>query len=131
MGFFPWSNDNTTSALDIIEKTGDALFYTDEEKAEGRMKRQEIYIKLQEVVARQNTVMAKTRRFFAISTLWVFLACVVVSGLYTTFDDPLKAKAFFDLAGELFWLVAMFAAFYVGPDAVQSGASMAKSFKGK
>lgn len=130
MGLFPWGGDNTTKALDIIEKSGDALFYTDEEKAEGRRKRQELYIKLQEVVARQNTVMAKTRRVFAVSTLWTFLSCVMLSGLYIALGDPVKSKSFFDLACELFWLVAMFAAFYVGPDAVQSGAEVARSFKG-
>jgi hypothetical protein len=130
MGLFPWSSDNTTSALDIVEKTGDALFFTDEEKAAGRIKRQEIYLKLQEIVARQNTVMAKTRRMFALSTLWVFLGCVVASGAFAGLGEMDIAKALLDLAGVLVWLVAMFAAFYVGPDAVASGAEVAKNFKG-
>ena len=131
MGIFPWSKNNTTEALDIIKQSGDALFFTDEEKADGRIKRQAIYIKLQEVVARQNTVMAKTRRMFALSTLWVFLGCIVASGAFAGFGKMDIAKALLDLAGVLVWLVAMFAAFYVGPDAVASGAEVAKTFKGK
>lgn len=131
MGIFPWSKDNTTDALSIIERTGDVLFYTPEEKAAGRVKRQELYLKLQEIVARQNTVMAKTRRMFALSTLWVFLGSVMASGVCATLGEMEKAKALLDLAGVLVWLVAMFAAFYVGPDAVASGAEVAKTFKGR
>ena len=131
MGLFPWSQGNTTKALDIIENAGDKLWHTEEEKADGRQKRQETYIKLMEVVARQCTVMAQTRRMFALSTLYVFLANSLAGSVCIVLDKPEMAAAFYEQAAQLFWLVAAFAAFYVGPDAVQSGADMARNFKTK
>lgn len=93
--------------LDAAIKTGDKLWYTDEEKAEGRQKLTELFIKAQEATQSQNVA----RRYLATMTAAVWVVNVLLCWVFKiTSADELATyfTDFLDITSPVFGGVMAF-----------------------
>ena len=119
-----------TSVDNIVDKGSsilDKAFYTKEEKADFKAKMAGVWLKIQEVIANENTARAITRRILAVMFCGTFLSMLAAGCVIWKFDKE-WAEFIFQSAGVLATSVALIIGFYFGYYAVEN---IVKKFKGK
>lgn len=110
-------------AVDTAEKVLDAgisgidkIFYTEEEKAETRLKMGDIWLKTQEALAGESSARSVSRRIIAWSVVWHTLLAFDVCLLLVIFDKEEKIKSVVELVGifQLGWAFVAVIVFYFG-----------------
>ena len=127
----------SNKAMDAIIKGGDALIFTEEERAKFEQKKSEIWLEVQKTVANQSTPTSISRRVVAMAVLAPFVFLIIGSallsavGVFIDFEPERSAEIFvlakhwMDLATENFgFAVSSVVVFYYGPH-------MIEKFKGK
>jgi len=105
-----WLTDlfGSSKSVDTVVETAakglyngiDKLFYTDEEKAEGRIKAGELFLRFTEKALDQNSIRSVTRRWLAFIIVGPMMAFFIASGVAFPFNEPLAIhlyKVFSDL----------------------------------
>ena len=103
--------DAIKSGIDMIDKA----FYTDQEKAENQNKMTEIWLKLQMILANDNSVGALTRRIIAFLVFSTFVFLLIFACIVYKFDREWAAfvlKVVLDT--QLAWIVATITVFFFG-----------------
>lgn len=106
------------SIVDGLVSGIDAVFYTDEEKAQARQKGSETILKFWEAIARENTEQSKARRMLAKMTFQVFFFFLLAAAVVYRFDAE-YAKFLLALAGKIMFLVSAIGVIYFGPHQLQ------------
>lgn len=134
MGLFNWitsGGKQVEKITDAIINTGDALVYTEEEKAEDRAEdmkeRRAIWREFMKNTREESSIRSVTRRVIAVAVMghWLlFLDIAVGSYLWEFYssDNPNygAANAIFDLADSMLWIVGGIGAFYFGAHLIRS-----------
>ena len=111
--------DAAASVITTGMKGIDALFYTDEEKAEGKEKVFQLWLDTQKVLAGESSIRSMTRRAvalaFVFSYLIMLLGCIPVY-----FFDQEYAKFILQVAGVITPVVGGISFFFFGSYAVNS-----------
>ena len=108
-------------ALDAVIKTGDALVYTPEEKAEMRKKMAEIHLAHIEATAGENNHTSIARRWFATVITIPFIFLTVGSAIFDAFGMDETANHWQELAmADYSNLVMMIAVFYLGTHSIKA-----------
>lgn len=115
MGFWSWITGGSSVAekvTDGVVNGVDAIFYTDEEKAQDGMSRTKLWLKVQEVINQQQGATAITRRVLAViaAIAWCFSLIMVAASIYG-YGSADNAIALFNETSKAFMLVM---AFYFG-----------------
>ena len=130
MSLFSWFK-TAKSADTIVEgfvKGADALFYTDEEKAQALERTQGLWLDALKLDADASNVRSVTRRWIALITVvHYFLWIDLMIGLYI-FNKTAEAKFCYDVVTDVFWLIFAVVSFYFGPAVVERAFGF---FKGK
>lgn len=95
----------------------DKIWYTEEEKAEGRQKGSETLLKFWEVIANENTEQSKARRELARMTFKVYFSLLLMSVAVWGFSKE-YAAFIFSVASVLTILVGGIGAIYFGPNQI-------------
>lgn len=88
MNFFKWITGGANSAdkvIDGIVKTGDALFFTSEEKSDFDLKRQDLWLELQKTLANESTPRSINRRIVAWSVIFMSIILTVTCIVFKFF----------------------------------------------
>ena len=117
MSIFSWFTSGGAQVekiTDAVINTGDALFYTDEEKSATAEKQRELYFKFLELARDENSIKSITRRILAFAVIgqWLLMLNVCV-GLYL-FGKIEAAGFVFDMIKDIFWFVFAIGSFYFG-----------------
>lgn len=100
--------------LDIAEKGGDKLIFTDEERHDYNKEVQAQFLEQMKLDAEQSLPTSTARRNIAQVIVYVWVASIVASGVAWGLDYPQKAVGFQNIAGEMFWAVQVAIGFYFG-----------------
>lgn len=117
MGILSWftgGGKQVDKVTDAVINGVDAVFYTEEEKAEDSKKRAELWYKFMEMARDESSIKSVTRRIIAILVMshWLlFLDVALVSHLL---GNSQEAKFSFELANAMLWIVGGVGAFYFG-----------------
>lgn len=136
MGLLNWitsGGKQVEKITDAIINTGDALVYTEEEKAEDRAEdmkeRRAIWREFMKNTREESSIRSVTRRVIAVGVMghWLlFLDIAVVCYLWEFYSSGSPnyqaANALFDLAGSMLWIVGGISAFYFGTHLIRSRA---------
>lgn len=95
----------------------DAIFYTDEEKADAKQKGWDTLLQFWDVMSKENTEQSKARRDIAKMVMQAYFALIFI-GVMVFKYDPNFAGFVFDVVKEIFWLVTMVAGIYFGPQQI-------------
>ncbi|MDY6789863.1 MAG: hypothetical protein SWH54_01225 [Thermodesulfobacteriota bacterium] len=106
------------SIVDGLVSGIDAVFYTDEEKAQARQKGSETILRFWEAIARENTEQSKARRMLAKMTFQVFFFFLLAAAVVYRFDAE-YARFLLALAGKIMFLVSAIGVIYFGPHQLQ------------
>lgn len=104
------------TVFNTIEKGVEGIgkcFFTDQEKAEFTLKAGEMWIRVQEAIASENTVRSMTRRILAVMIMGMFLFLLLAAGAAYPFLPEFSAFLL-SLAQELATLALAVAVFYFG-----------------
>lgn len=104
------------TAADIVKAGVDGIgkcFFTEQEKAEFTLEAGKMWIRVQEVIAGENTVRSMTRRILAIMILGTFLFFLIIAGAVWPWNVA-YAMFLLSLAKELATLALAVGAFYFG-----------------
>ena len=117
MSIFSWFTSGGAQVekiTDAVIYTGDALFYTAEEKSATAEKQRELYFKFLELSRDENSIKSITRRILAFAVIgqWLLMLNVCV-GLYL-FGKIEAAGFVFDMIKDIFWFVFAIGSFYFG-----------------
>ena len=117
MGILSFLAGNSKS-VDKIVSAGingvDAMFYTDEEKAQHRAKMQELYFKFVEVSATESTAQSISRRMICLPVVYTWLILVVLNVALTVFMPELDATAILETISYMNTPALASIGFYVG-----------------
>ena len=118
--------DAATEMVKAAPKALDKMAFTAEEKDDSAKEKYQLWLRLQEIIANENSAYAITRRLLAVMTFGYFLTVLTVAagcfiaGIFV--DDPDLRQRFVGAAGYLRQLaenqenlVLLVAAFYFGP----------------
>lgn len=96
-------------AMDAVIKGGDALVYTEEEKAEMRMKMAEIQMKHIELTNQENTATSIARRWLAMVIAVPFVFLTVGSAIFYAFGAFLGERVLGDKGQSTYdhWAIAV------------------------
>lgn len=92
----------------------DALFFTDEEKAEFRQKQAETVIKFAEIAYDENSIRSVTRRWLAFMVVGPAMLMIVVASILYPFQ-PEYSDFLFNVFGKLIPWAGGVLMFYFGP----------------
>ncbi len=129
MNVWGWLTGGAKSAekgLDAIINTGDALFYTKEEQAADTMefvtKRQELWLKMQELINKESTPRSVNRRIVAWGVIFISIfitiyLMVVATVEYFVVGQVVLVLMLLDMIVALKWPIALVSVivFYFGP----------------
>ena len=137
-GWFQKGGAQVDKITDAVINSGDALFYTEEEKAEAAQERQRLYFKFLELSRDENSIKSITRRIIAFAVIgqWLLFLNICV-GLYLAgaFTDGDKSQYFgaagfvFDIIKDMFWFVFAVGSFYFGAGIINNMAKNKPSNK--
>lgn len=99
---------------DAVINSGDALFFTDQEKAEYSAKRADMYYKFLELSRDESSIKSITRRVLVFAIMghyFLFLDIGVVAKIQENVE---LAKFMFSICGQMNWLVIAIGSFYFG-----------------
>jgi hypothetical protein len=103
------TTETLSKATDAVIKAGDAIAFTDEERAQANMMLLQWTLKYHEASKGSNLA----RRLLAVMVVGVFLMLViVVAGLYMIGADSMASKIFELISDTLDWPVTTIVAFY-------------------
>lgn len=100
--------------LDIAQKGGDKLIFTDEERHDYNKEVQAQFLEQMKLDAEQSLPTSQARRNIAQVIVYVWIAAIVASGIAWGLDYPKKALGFQNIAAEMFWAVQVSIGFYFG-----------------
>lgn len=106
MSFFSWITGGAKSAdkvIDGIINTGDAMFYTDEEKSEFTIKRQELWLELQKTLGSESSSRSVNRRVVAWAVILMTAFLTLSSIVAYAFGFVELAQYIKDIAVEYKW----------------------------
>lgn len=104
------------TTLDIITRGVDGIgkcFFTEQEKAEFTLKASELWLKIQDATANENSIRSITRRVLAVTIVGTFLLFLIMAGAAWPFM-PLWSAFLLTLAKSLGNLVLMVCGFFFG-----------------
>lgn len=81
MTMFKWLFGETSAAKKITDAaiaTGDALVYTDEEKAEFQKRVMDLHLEMLKVTATESTAQSITRRLICVPVVYLWLLLIVI-----------------------------------------------------
>lgn len=108
-------------ALGAVISAGDALVYTDEEKAEMRLKIADIHLKHIQATAGENNHTSIARRWFAMAVTAPFIFLTLGSAIFEAFGKTEIANHWQELAmSDYSNLVLMVGVFYLGTHAAKA-----------
>jgi len=117
MGILSFLAGNSKS-VDKIVSAGingvDAMFYTDEEKAQHRAKMQELYFKFVEISATESTAQSISRRMICLPVVYTWLILVVLNVALTVFMPELDATAILETISYMNTPALASIGFYIG-----------------
>lgn len=124
MGFLSWLTSGSKAAENVTETgktitTGivngiDALWFTDEEKAQASQKGVETILEFWKAKAGESTDQSRARRDLAIMTFKVFFSMLLLAIAVYKFD-PDYAKFILEIAGSITFIVSAITVIYFGP----------------
>lgn len=122
MGWFDWFKAPKTidKIVDGAISAGDKLFYTDEEKADFRLKVGNQVIKFIGVAGDENSIRSKARRILAILIVGHELLFLDLAAIAYIFSKPEVGKLFLGLAATLAAATTAVVIFYFGYYGVQN-----------
>lgn len=111
--------DAATGLIGGVVDGIDAVILTEEEKIKFDLKRTELWLKMQEVIANESTVRSVTRRVLAVVSFIVYLTLNVASCIVWPFA-PEHSDQIFKVAMNLNKLVIPITVFYFGYYAISN-----------
>lgn len=117
MGLFSFlksAPDAAEKAIDTIRSAGDAVWFTDEEKAEYKKDCFKLWADSLAKINDENSPRSLTRRYISVSVIGVWLLLNVV-GVAGYIYDPSFANFVFSVVAEQSYIVGGIAVFYFGP----------------
>lgn len=111
MGFL--SGKRSDKIIDGAIKGIDALFFTQEEKAQQSLKVADAQMEFLKTTLSENSARSLTRRYLALAIVGVFLLLILGAGMAYPMNQD-YAKFLFELVGALNTLVMMVAGFFFG-----------------
>lgn len=117
MGILSFLSGNSKSVEKVVDagiNGVDALFYTEEEKAQHRMKMQELYHKYVEIAASESTVQSISRRMICLPVVYVWLALIMLNCGLTVFMPELDVSSIDKAIGYMNTPALAAIGFYVG-----------------
>ena len=103
------SSETVNKTVDAVINTGDALFFTDEEKSQASQKKLDWVLKYHEASKGSNLA----RRLLAVMIVGTFLALVVICALLILVKSPDRFEQMFNLVKDtLMQPVSIIIAFY-------------------
>lgn len=117
MGLFSFlksAPDAAEKTLDIIQNAGDAVWFTDEEKAENKKELFKLWADNLAKINDENSPRSLTRRYISVSVIFVWLLLNIV-GVAAFLYDPVFADFVFSVVAEQSYIVGGIAVFYFGP----------------
>lgn len=117
MSFWNWfvtGGEQVSKVTDAVIASGDALVYTEEEKAEVAAKKRELWWKFMEMSRNETSIKSVTRRILAFMVFLHWFAFLDVSLALYLMGHEQQAKDVFAMATDMYWIVFSVAAFYFG-----------------
>ena len=130
MSFWSWfvSGGKTVEKLtDAVINTGDALVYTEEEKAEDAAKRREMWFKFMDMARDETSIKSVTRRILAFLVFLHWFAFLDVALALYLLDRKEDANLVFQMAADMYWIVFAVASFYFGAHLLRTHQRKGKS----
>ena len=127
MGILSFLTGNSKSVDKIVDagiNGVDALFYTEEEKAQNRVKMQELYHKYVEIAANESTTQSISRRMICLPVVYAWLLLIFLNVGITIFLPDLNTSIIMQSIGYMNTPALASIGFYVGRHLVSD-------FKGK
>ena len=108
----------SSKSVDKIVDAGingvDAMFYTDEEKAQHKAKMQELYFKFVEISANESTTQSVSRRMICMPVVYVWLALIIANVCASLFAPALDTATISDTIKQMNTPALAAIGFYVG-----------------
>ena len=108
----------SSKSVDKIVDAGingiDAMFYTDEEKAQHKAKMQELYFKFVEISANESTTQSVSRRMICLPVVYVWLALIIVNVIASVFAPAVDTQTISDTIKQMNTPALAAIGFYVG-----------------
>jgi hypothetical protein len=123
MGLFSWfqkGGEQVDKITDAVVKSGDALFYTAEEKEENAAKRRDLYFKFLELSRDENSIKSVTRRVLAFTVIGLWALMLLMTLGLAIGNQMEKAEFVLGLMSDNFWFTFAVGSFYFGADIVRS-----------
>lgn len=117
MGILSFLAGNSKSVDKIVSASingVDAMFYTDEKKAQHKAKMQELYFKFVEISATESTAQSISRRMICLPVVYTWLILVVLNVALTVFMPELDASAILESISYMNTPALASIGFYVG-----------------
>lgn len=124
-GFLKSAPNTVEKSVDALIATGDALVFTEEEKANNRKASFAWMLEFERILADQNSSRSLTRRYIATAVVFEWLLLHLVSVAVVFFDADIS-KNIFDVANNQNWVVGLIAAFYFAPHMIGRAVQGAK-----
>lgn len=99
----------------------DAVFYTEEEKAEDSKARRQLWFKFMELSRDESSIKSVTRRILSFLIIGHWLLFMDAALIFYAIGEISKAKMAFELAASMMWITAGVAAFYFGAHLIRQG----------
>ena len=117
MGLFSILAGSSKSVEKIVDagiNGVDAMFYTDEEKAQHKAKMQELYFKFVEISANESTTQSVSRRMICLPVVYVWLALIIANVCASLFAPTLDTATISDTIKQMNTPALAAIGFYVG-----------------
>jgi len=117
MGLFSILAGSSKSVEKIVDagiNGVDAMFYTDEEKAQHKAKMQELYFKFVEISANESTTQSVSRRMICMPVVYVWLALIIANVCASLFAPALDTATITDTIKQMNTPALAAIGFYTG-----------------
>lgn len=119
VSWFTGGGKQVERVTDAVINGIDAVFYTEEEKAEDSKARRALWFKFMELARDETSIKSVTRRVLSFLIIGHWLLFMDAALVFYAFDEVAKAKMAFELATSMMWITAGVAAFYFGAHLVR------------
>jgi len=113
LSWFTGGGKQVEKVTDAVINGMDAVFYTDEEKAEDSKARRELWFKFMELSRDESSIKSVTRRVLSFLIIGHWLLFMDAALVFYVLDDIAKAKMAFELSTSMLWIVGGVGAFYL------------------
>jgi hypothetical protein len=115
-GFLTGGSSAAEKVVDGVTSGIDKLVFTEEEKADYRIKGGELHLKMLEITNKESTASSVARRMICVPIVWVWLFLIIVYVVLGTLSLPVAVVQ--DAIETLTVPAGMALAFYVGRHAI-------------